>query len=173
MESFLGAIDTHLKLTPDFQPKQLADKIRPKCRVVYFPVELPPCSSGNTGLHQHSEDDDSTVSLTEEVEAEVVCEESGNPEEANLSELSGGTHGLEVSKEVAALKSTPLTYSLSGGAGTGHVTMEEPSTAPSGLCVGPVSGRSSPRRTVATKRHFDPISADDDCPLHIVWPHRW
>ena len=41
MDSFLNGIDSYLKLMPDFRPRGLADMIKPKCRVLYFPLELP------------------------------------------------------------------------------------------------------------------------------------
>ena len=41
MDSFLSGIDSYLRLMPDFRPQGLADVIRPKCQVLYFPLDLP------------------------------------------------------------------------------------------------------------------------------------
>lgn len=41
MTSFLENIDQFLKLMPDFRPRGLFDKIRPKCSVLYYPLEIP------------------------------------------------------------------------------------------------------------------------------------
>ncbi len=41
MSSFLSSIDSHLRLLPDHRPRGLADTIRPKCSVLYYPLRLP------------------------------------------------------------------------------------------------------------------------------------
>ncbi|XP_065666393.1 tRNA-queuosine alpha-mannosyltransferase isoform X4 [Hydra vulgaris] len=40
MESFLVNLNSFLKLMPDYRPKLLPEKIKPKCAVLYFPLKL-------------------------------------------------------------------------------------------------------------------------------------
>ena len=41
MDSFLQSIPAFLKLMPDFHPQGIADVIRSKCHVLYYPLDLP------------------------------------------------------------------------------------------------------------------------------------
>lgn len=40
-DSFLGNLKKIIKMLPDYRPKNLLDKISPKCMVLYFPVSFP------------------------------------------------------------------------------------------------------------------------------------
>ena len=53
MESFLKNINVHWKVMPDYRPKDVELKLRAKCQVLYFPLEvrhggmLPPDYAGD------------------------------------------------------------------------------------------------------------------------------
>ena len=40
MESFLDCVRSHLSLMPDYKPKGLVELIKPKCKVLYFPIQV-------------------------------------------------------------------------------------------------------------------------------------
>ncbi|XP_078609532.1 tRNA-queuosine alpha-mannosyltransferase-like isoform X1 [Branchiostoma floridae x Branchiostoma japonicum] len=41
LDTFLSSIKTHFNIMPDCRPKGLAEQIRPKCQVLYFPINFP------------------------------------------------------------------------------------------------------------------------------------
>ena len=41
MDAFLGNINTFMGILPDYRPRGLPEAIRPKCRVLYYPIEVP------------------------------------------------------------------------------------------------------------------------------------
>lgn len=51
MESFLSSVNNFFSVMPDYRPKGLVDDIRPKCRVLYFPMVFHnnPCAQSKCG----------------------------------------------------------------------------------------------------------------------------
>ena len=62
-DSFLESIDSYMKVMPDYRPKDLAELIRPKCHVLYFPMVYPPLMH-STGLSNLSLADDNYHPVT-------------------------------------------------------------------------------------------------------------
>ena len=90
MKSFLDSVDSFLNFIPDHKPQGIAGKIRPKCGVLYFPLEFPSVHLGEksvlgTGNNVDAEQskvkavaEESTVALNkgdaEPVDSTEVCE---------------------------------------------------------------------------------------------------
>lgn len=151
MTSFLEAIDSFLKFIPDHKPQNIAEQIRPKCSVLYFPLQLPfPLSHREeamlhskiaqesevctTDVQYHTFVAETSValdSLTPAVPCDV--EQSGTSgvisTRSNNSFRGGNSHKLDTSCDMEALFD--------------HSSVD--------------AGLSKQRTT----------------PLHIVWPHRW
>ena len=73
MESFLSSISGFLKLMPDYRPKGLDQMIRPKCRVVYFPLKETDCLSSMPQKDGIVLNDKIPVKqITEETEADSI-----------------------------------------------------------------------------------------------------
>ena len=41
MTSFLNSVDSYLNFIPDYKPQGIVEQIRPKCSVLFFPLQLP------------------------------------------------------------------------------------------------------------------------------------
>ena len=91
LTSFLNRVDAHLRTMPDHRPCGVADRIRPKCRVVSFPIDFPP-RNGEAVQRSSPSDEDGTGDL----ETTPVCArprpETGSRCFQNATATGGSQH---------------------------------------------------------------------------------
>ncbi|XP_018409553.1 PREDICTED: glycosyltransferase-like domain-containing protein 1 [Nanorana parkeri] len=143
MESFLTSIGTFLKMIPDHRPRDLERLIRPKCRVIHFPVQFPDVSRflpEHKRLLQQNRSyslKSSEASFKSSDELQKSTTEPSHLPKLSLSEQDPIPQSTE-------LISTSLREDTSENV---NLVMSEPSSST--------------------------LRADSQRPLHIVWPHRW
>ncbi|XP_064182733.1 glycosyltransferase-like domain-containing protein 1 [Anguilla rostrata] len=153
MESFLTSISAFMKLIPDHRPRALEALIRPKCQVLYFPIEFPHVKRF---FPAHKEE----VYAAEKGESLAIpnqasprsCTEGTQPTPKHLSGSPAGpqeeTHDL--SQQGAAQYGDP---------GEGIPCQED-------------DDELTELKPCKVEKDSDG-SPDQQRPLHIVWPHRW
>ncbi|KAK7169062.1 hypothetical protein R3I93_005150 [Phoxinus phoxinus] len=145
MESFLSSISTFMKTMPDHRPKDLDRLIRPKCRVLHFPIRFPDVTRflpAHKRLRHSVRCDDIHARA-----AQSLVQTSGPsscPDPTIHSELPGKI--LNVAGPQQSLKPTSVSPH--------QETLENQ----------PVS---------RTYDDDDDDERGKLRPLHIVWPHRW
>ncbi|XP_030643402.1 tRNA-queuosine alpha-mannosyltransferase [Chanos chanos] len=148
MESFLSSISTFMKTIPDHRPRDLDKLIRPKCRVLYFPLCFP----------------DVTRFLPEH----KLRHRRGGLESTDISAQPAGYHSQSQSEEIKA-SSTELAF-MTQIDPSEKSTVPQPCQEPQGAspnqgeCRGQEPATPSPCEHRETEQHR---------PLHVVWPHRW
>ena len=169
MDSFLDGIDSHLRLMPDSRPRGLTDLIRHKCRVLYFPLELPHLQtnlqaqgwyrSGGEGELKEEEEEGEGGEEREEKESGREEKEGGGGEEEGCGdkEVEGGDGDKGKSEEEEEEE------------GVGDKREREKERE--GWDDSEEEEKEDERNGSLVKGMRD--IPEDPQPLHIVWPHRW
>ncbi|XP_055734540.1 glycosyltransferase-like domain-containing protein 1 isoform X4 [Salvelinus fontinalis] len=89
MDSFLSSISSFMKMIPDHRPKDLDKLIRPKCRVLHFPIQFPHVTSRPEVLRSPVEEEkEGLLSLSSPL-APKALSLSPEPEAAILDQREG------------------------------------------------------------------------------------
>ncbi|KAI5107539.1 glycosyltransferase-like domain-containing protein 1 [Silurus meridionalis] len=163
MESFLSSISSFMKTMPDHRPKGLEQLIRPKCRVLYFPIRFPDVTSSTEGYEP-----DFWVgvlpgpmsSFRFEVD-EISSDWNVPPCIANILRAAVLNRFLPEHKRRLRQTQSPCNFSSK--------TSPEIAAASSGE---PQSGEEQRLECDAEEPEHRPDLGNEG-PLHIVWPHRW
>ncbi|XP_072881996.1 tRNA-queuosine alpha-mannosyltransferase isoform X1 [Hemitrygon akajei] len=168
MESFLTGIGPFMKLIPDHRPKDLEKLIRPKCRVLYFPIRFPDvtrflpahklCQTPQmTGVQDIDDGEglDGLIALQKYKHDNELMRNSSSVLEPHPAEkqegLSSPSESLE---ELKHIKKSEGTSAYHGGEDKEHLAFN--------LCS---------RLSCNSEENYNVASQYK--PLHIVWPHRW
>ena len=185
MMSFLNTIDSYLHLMPDYRPKGLAERIKPKCSVLYYPVEIPQsidkvCSAQKGVLGAAVTDQfDETLSLSSSI---LPKAESTDLKTNQCVTESWKQSSKKVNDEGAVFdQHPPLEGSegvIKGAVEAGVLSASEDDERSCDMVKEIQSTQEDhPMLTLpGVHRHLTsatPTSGLATAPLHILWPHRW
>lgn len=145
MTSFLETIDSYLNFIPDHKPQGISEQLRPKCSVLYFPLQLPfPLKHGEGETHLHSK-----LEVASEIQDTIF-------ETENITAL--GSPSVQHKNEQCDASATIYTRNND----TDRLGSSQKSDSLQVV------------ETVLNFCGVDTsISKQRTSPLHIVWPHRW
>ena len=150
MESFLGSINSFLKLIPDNRPKGIPELIQPKCSVVNFPMSYPDLPD-NDGISENelknAISNKVAVKNTSSKKVKLTCTQDEVEPKVDINHTKCVTPVSDL-QEPQTCKANEISY---------ESDFEKEDSKPE-------------RRVGAALNVYGP---DDKKPLHIVWPHRW
>ena len=162
--SFLENIHTFLKLIPDYRPSNLAEKLAPKCKVIPFPLSLPP--------HLNT----SAFCKTMPGEQVEISDENLLTDKENSCLANSLTTDYLTSLQVDnCCPSSTQKRSLDGDGLSGFVVAKS-----SKLSNTDQRDENLQEKSEEKNANIDNITSvpqlmteSETRPLHIVWPHRW
>ncbi|KAL0963903.1 hypothetical protein UPYG_G00315160 [Umbra pygmaea] len=165
MESFLSSISTFMKMIPDHRPKELDKLIRPKCRVLHFPIQFPRVTRN---LCEHNHDRPEEAGVDDLKVLQVLGEPKSPCRHTWPEELHWPPE--EKSQELPSLRSFPApeVHCLSQDPGDAMLDQREGTS--------PAEALFHPGELKAPREDTEETGGGGEGrvkPLHIVWPHRW
>ncbi|XP_048390465.1 glycosyltransferase-like domain-containing protein 1 isoform X1 [Stegostoma tigrinum] len=172
MESFLISIGSFMKLIPDHRPRELEKLIRPKCKVLYFPIKFPdiarylPVHKLRHDLHMTDIQDIEDGEALDSLIALQNCKADDGLMRNSFPCLKPGSTAKQDARNQEGLLNI-------------SETLENLN------CIKRTEGTSTCHGEVVEHMAFNPCSmlggnleenygvASQHMPLHIVWPHRW
>lgn len=148
MSSFLDNIGTFLKLIPDNRPRNVDKLIRPKCSVMYYPLDFT-CVDTGDNTTQMCDSNLNNASIDDSVCEPYIkmAEQTDDGKLADITVPCEGTFDSVANKQTDNIGDEQPTVSMD------LQDTSEPSTIDS--VVSRTAGSGSDR------------------PLHILWCHRW